>query len=68
MKKPVPPEIIANIAAQGKAGREAWQRGDTQNAEDRFLDAWRQLPEPKVEYVAVVICVASCANLPRSLA
>jgi hypothetical protein len=50
MKKPVAPEIIANISAQGKAGREAWQRGDTQNAEDRFLDAWRQLPEPKVEY------------------
>jgi tetratricopeptide (TPR) repeat protein len=50
MKKPVSQEIVANISAQSKAGREAWQRGDTQKAEDRFLDAWRQLPEPKIEY------------------
>ena len=25
-------------------------RGDIQKAEDRFLDAWRLLPEPKIEY------------------
>jgi tetratricopeptide (TPR) repeat protein len=50
MKKPVPHEIVANISAQGKAGREAWQRGDIQKAEDMFLAAWRQLPEPKIEY------------------
>ena len=50
MKKSVPHEIVANISAQGKAGREAWQRGDIQKAEDRFLDAWRLVPEPKIEY------------------
>ena len=50
MKKPVPHEIVANISAQGKAGREAWQRADIQKAEDRFLDAWRLVPEPKTEY------------------
>lgn len=50
MKKPVPPEIVANMSAQGKAGREAWQRGDIQKAEDKFLAVWRLLPEPKIEY------------------
>ena len=50
MKKPVSPEIVANIYAQGAAGREAWQRGDIQKAEDKFLDVWRLLPEPKIEY------------------
>lgn len=50
MKKPVPHQIVADIYAQGKAGREAWQRGDIQTAEDKFLGAWRQLPEPKIEY------------------
>jgi tetratricopeptide (TPR) repeat protein len=50
MKKPVAEDIVANIRAQSAAGREAWQQGDIQKAEDKFLDAWRLLPEPKTEY------------------
>jgi tetratricopeptide (TPR) repeat protein len=50
VKKTVPKETVAILSEKGASGRQAWKRGDVQEAETKFLEAWDALPEPRSEY------------------
>ena len=48
--KDLPPESEAAMSASAAKGRLAWKQGDLATAEASFLDAWRAIPEPRLEY------------------
>jgi hypothetical protein len=48
--KDLPPENEAAMSASAAKGRLAWKQGDIAAAEASFLEAWRAIPEPRVEY------------------
>lgn len=50
MKKRLNKEIEDKIQALGKKGREAWHRGNIEQAEEAFIQCWTAIPEPKLEY------------------
>jgi tetratricopeptide (TPR) repeat protein len=42
--------LTKEIYALGTEGRNAWKRGEIDEAETQFLKAWDVLPEPKEQY------------------
>lgn len=50
MTKTTPKEIASKIHQIGARGREAWKQGQLDKAEEEFLAAWKEVPEPKEEF------------------
>jgi tetratricopeptide (TPR) repeat protein len=50
MSQPATPEIESRISERTALARQAWERGNKQEAENLFLQAWGLLPEPPTEY------------------
>ncbi len=50
MKKTLNKEIESSIQSHGKAGRDAWNKGDLEQAEKEFMACWQAIPEPRLDY------------------
>ena len=50
MTKTTPKEIASKIHQIGARGREAWNKGEFGKAEEEFLAAWKEVPDPKEEF------------------